>query len=236
MMDGMKPVVYLAGPMGGLQKYGAPIFDAAAADLRQRGYRVINPVDIDLEAGFDPMTDSPEDFDLKAAIRRDVNHLVDCDAIVMLPGHEKSRGATAERYVAIWAGLRVLEYPSMVLLGQSQLPIDSPIGEPSPGQVDQSSQEDILLEAFRITSGDRQCSYGPPDQDFRRTADMWTALFRHLLKNGASFEPSHVAMAMIMLKMSRQIHQKTRDNWTDAAGYARCGWICDRAEAERAAG
>jgi hypothetical protein len=90
-------------------------------------------------------------------------------------------------------------------------------------------KEDILDIASRITRGDRQSSYGPPDQDFRRTADMWTALFRDLMKDGVSFEPFHVAQAMILLKMSRQLHQRKRDNWIDTAGYARCGAICDEA-------
>lgn len=81
--------------------------------------------------------------------------------------------------------------------------------------------ETILTEAQRITGGDRQASYGPPDQDFRRTANAWRALF------GWEVEPWQVAGAMIALKLSRQGHQKKRDNWTDIAGYARCGSICD---------
>jgi len=111
-----RKTVYIAGPMTGYERYNADAFNAAAADLRQRGYRVINPVELDIEVGFDPSTDSPEDFDLPAAIRRDVNALIECDAIVMLPGHETSKGATAERHVAIWRGLEVLSYPSMVPL------------------------------------------------------------------------------------------------------------------------
>lgn len=95
--------------------------------------------------------------------------------------------------------------------------------------------KDILLEAYEVTRGDRQSSYGPPDQDFRRTAGMWSALFKDMLKDGVEFEPFHVAQAMILLKMSRQLHQRKKDNWTDAAGYARCGWICDEAAKKQAA-
>jgi len=93
--------------------------------------------------------------------------------------------------------------------------------------------EDILEEALRITGGDRQNQYGPADQDFRRTAEMWSGLFRDMLKDGVSFEPYHIAQAMILLKMSRQLHQRKRDNWVDTAGYARCGQVCDQAEQER---
>lgn len=80
--------------------------------------------------------------------------------------------------------------------------------------------EDILTEALRLTSGDRQAQYGPPDQDFQRTAQMWSAL------KGVPFTAKEVAMFMICLKLSRQTHQDKRDNWVDIAGYARCGSLC----------
>ncbi len=88
-------------------------------------------------------------------------------------------------------------------------------------------EEDILEEALRITSGDRQASYGPPDQDFQRTAAMWSAM------KGVPFEAREVAMFMIALKLSRETHQRKRDNAVDLAGYARCLDICNRAAVER---
>jgi hypothetical protein len=91
----------------------------------------------------------------------------------------------------------------------------------------EAQAEDILETALRITKGDRQAQYGPPDQDFRRTAAMWNGLFAHMLQPGASFEPRHIAMAMVLLKLSRLMHQPKRDSWIDVAGYARCGSICD---------
>jgi len=113
--------VYIAGPMRSLPNYGFDRFDAAAGDLRQRGYKVISPADIDREIGFDPSVGTLDDFDLPAAIRRDVDAILDCDAIVMLPGHENSKGATAERHIAIWAGIDVLVYPSLAPYGQESL-------------------------------------------------------------------------------------------------------------------
>ena len=84
-----------------------------------------------------------------------------------------------------------------------------------------TSEEDILEEASRITSGDRQNQYGPADQDFKRTAQMWSAI------KGVEFTPKEVAMFLICLKLSRETHQKKRDNWVDIAGYAKCGSICE---------
>jgi 5'(3')-deoxyribonucleotidase len=91
------------------------------------------------------------------------------------------------------------------------------------GQNVPDEPKDILEEALEITKGDRQNSYGAPDQDFARTARMWSAL------KGVDFEPREVAMFMIALKLSRETHQKKRDNAVDIAGYARCMDICNRA-------
>jgi hypothetical protein len=86
-------------------------------------------------------------------------------------------------------------------------------------------EEDILIEALRLTSSDRQNQYGPPDQDFARTAAMWSALFGD--KMSAPFEARDVALAMICLKLSRETHKRKRDSAVDIAGYARCLHICN---------
>lgn len=206
--------IYLAGPMRGIPLYNFPAFDAAKRELAGRGLYVISPADLDRESGFDPVTlprnwdwkALPERFCLKQAVQRDLEAVCKCDALCLLPGWENSRGAKAEKSVAEWVGKEVFElYPKQ--------------------------HETILEEAARITSGDRNASYGPPNQDFQRTAEMWTGLFRDKLKDGKKFEPQDIATAMILLKCSRQVHQKKRDNWVDIAGYAYCGNRCDEATA-----
>ena len=103
---------------------------------------------------------------------------------------------------------------------RGELPPSSAPAPSNEGQRSTTEQEDVLEEALRITKGDRQNQYGPPDQDFQRTAQMWTAL------KGVPFEAREVAAFMIALKLSRQTHQNKRDNWVDIAGYARCGSKC----------
>ena len=49
---------------------------------------------------------------------------------------------------------------------------------------------------------------------------MWSAI------KGVPFEAREVAMFMVALKLSRETHQRKRDNWVDIAGYARCGSLC----------
>jgi hypothetical protein len=82
-------------------------------------------------------------------------------------------------------------------------------------------QEDILIEALRITKEKRNTDYGPPHIDFARTAKIWSAIF------GVEIDSYQVGMAMIGLKMSRALHTRSkRDHYVDMAGYARCAWLC----------
>ena len=96
----------------------------------------------------------------------------------------------------------------------------------------QIEEEDICDEAKRITSqGERASSYGPADQDFRRTAGMLNALFADKLNS--EFLPHEISMIMECLKLSRISWSPTkRDSWVDGCGYYRCGWQCVQAEIE----
>ena len=42
----------------------------------------------------------------------------------------------------------------------------------------------MLDEAKRITAADRQDDYGPPSEDFARTAMLWTAILAGRLRDG----------------------------------------------------
>jgi hypothetical protein len=94
---------YLAGPMRGVNLYNFPAFDAAAENLRARGYIVTNPSEHDRELGFDPSS-TLVDFDLEAAFQWDFESLLACDGIALLEGWEDSIGARAEQAVAVLTG------------------------------------------------------------------------------------------------------------------------------------
>lgn len=107
--------VYICGPMRGIKLYNFPAFDAARDTINALGHVAINPADLDrAEAGFDPArlpanhdwNSLPPGFDMQQAIDRDLEALRQCEAIVMLPGWEKSTGATAEAHVAKWRGIK----------------------------------------------------------------------------------------------------------------------------------
>lgn len=90
-----------------------------------------------------------------------------------------------------------------------------------------SERGGVLDEAKSLICGDRNSQYGPPSQDFERTAGMMNALFGHMLQEGKAFKSRDVAWIMMMVKASRSQHAPKRDNYVDAAGYAACGWECE---------
>jgi hypothetical protein len=66
--------------------------------------------------------------------------------------------------------------------------------------------------------------------DFKRIAELWTAILKHKLKEGEVIESTDVARGQICLKLSRSIWQKKRDNWVDMGGYSACGHRCETGE------
>lgn len=89
---------------------------------------------------------------------------------------------------------------------------------------------DMLDEAKRLIDGDRNNQYGPPTQDFERTAELLTSLgFAHVDANGnvRGLSAWHIALIMMTLKLSRISWQpEKRDSWIDVAGYSGCGYEC----------
>lgn len=112
----MSLTVYLSGPMSNLPLFNFPAFHAAAKSLREQGYTVINPAELD-EADDQPVGAKP----WAAYLRRDIVELMKADAIALLPGWENSKGARLELHIATALGFEVIELkpPSPLVLAQS---------------------------------------------------------------------------------------------------------------------
>lgn len=207
--------VYIAGPMRGYKFYNFDAFDRARDELARDGWAVVSPADMDRNIGLDAKsfpdthdwTSIPPRFDMRQCARRCTEAIIGCDAICMLPYWQKSAGAVAERALAMWIGLQVMEFHE----------------DKNPDKPERTS---VLEEAERLINSDRQAQYGPPEQDFKRTSDMWTALLQYKLKEGECIRMQDVAWMMMCLKASRAQHLDKRDNYVDAAGYVGCGWRC----------
>lgn len=91
--------------------------------------------------------------------------------------------------------------------------------------VKKSPREELLLGAIEAVTQQRNNQYGPPTQDFDRTAGLWNYLFGGKGRDGTEFTSHDVAIGMIALKLSRLTWDpKNKDSWMDIAGYAACGY------------
>lgn len=72
-----------------------------------------------------------------------------------------------------------------------------------------------LLEAHKIINGERQDSYGNPEDSFRLIADYWSAYLKVEL---SAVDVAHMMMLLKIARMSGQ--EPKKDNYVDLAGYA----------------
>jgi hypothetical protein len=91
--------VYIAGPMTGMPEYNHPAFFAAEDQLRSMGYSPINPA-----RQFSRGVELPYEVYLRTAIQM----VIISDAICLLPGWRRSKGAQLERHIADALGMEVM--------------------------------------------------------------------------------------------------------------------------------
>lgn len=117
----MSPLkVYLAGPMRGYPAFNFPAFAYATAKLREQGFEVFSPAERDLEvhgqcimdnaAGDEKEAASNVGFSLREALEADWVWIArNANIVALLPGWDKSEGATSERQCAKALGLTLME-------------------------------------------------------------------------------------------------------------------------------
>ena len=112
--------IYLSGPMTGLPENNYPAFHEAARTLRAKGHKVVNPAEIHPHGWLRRLLHrvlrvlrlvrgkqlAPTWADY---MRADLRALLDCEAIALLPGWDRSRGARCEVSIADDLGMRRVE-------------------------------------------------------------------------------------------------------------------------------
>ena len=148
--------VYLAGPMTGIPEFNFPAFHAAAFDLRDRGIEVFSPAEKDLEDGFDPQKDKASP--LAHYMQDDLPAVCRSDAVVCLPGWQRSKGARLETMVAHYLEIPVLTYPDL-----------TPVRHPS------SARFHALLQEAAALHDQKQADYGSDSDPFAnvRASEDW---------------------------------------------------------------
>lgn len=126
--------LYIAGPMTHIPQFNFPAFDAMAVALRESGYDVVSPAELDDPVDRAAALASPDGSHLSYGtgvkktwgqfLARDVILIADGDAvgpidgIVVLPDWHKSRGARLETFVGrMLCGLPVARVGAMSDMG-----------------------------------------------------------------------------------------------------------------------
>jgi hypothetical protein len=102
--------IYIAGPMSGYPEFNFPAFFEAQKEFEEKGWKVFNPAQKDIESHGTAIMDNPtgdpilaakkDGFDIREALRWDTDAICKSDAILMLRGWEHSPGACAEHSLA----------------------------------------------------------------------------------------------------------------------------------------
>lgn len=110
--------IYVAGPMRGYPKFNFPAFFSAQEKLEAEGHTVFNPAAKDVENYGDKFWKKSrgslseaekKGFSLRRALQADTSWICEhADAVALLPGWKKSKGAKAEKALAEALGLEVL--------------------------------------------------------------------------------------------------------------------------------
>lgn len=116
--------IYLAGPMRGYKDFNFPAFFSAADKLKSLGHTVFNPAERDTKAHGSEVLKTETGSETEVAANLGMNKLqlarecfladttficAEADAIYLLPGWQKSKGAIAERALAEAIGLEIRE-------------------------------------------------------------------------------------------------------------------------------
>lgn len=88
---------YLAGPMSGIEAYNFPMFEKVVNHLRETGLNIDSPHEIDHGETDENRGSLPYKTYIMAAVRM----LMECDAIIVLPGWSDSEGARFEMRAAL---------------------------------------------------------------------------------------------------------------------------------------
>jgi hypothetical protein len=154
--------VYLAGPMRGIPHFNFPAFHSAAEYLREQGYDVVSPAEMDQGdpllsaaiAAAGPPWDNVPGYTFMDFMLRDLRALDGVEGIVLLPGWGASRGAHVELAYARATGKIVMTYHPYAAYGARTVTLDDGALGPSPS-TDAGGMQTFATGATRSASDDK---------------------------------------------------------------------------------
>lgn len=90
-------MIYLSGPMSGYEELNFPEFHRVATDLRNKGFTVISPAEVE-----QPI------LTWEACMKNDIKELMNAEKVAVMNGWEKSKGAKIEVELAKNLGMEII--------------------------------------------------------------------------------------------------------------------------------
>lgn len=100
------------------------------------------------------------------------------------------------------------------------LPPEALVVIPDPPVRVVKEEEQLLLDAIKTVTEDRQDQYGNPEDSLGTIARYWNAYLASKGHNDIQLSDADAGMLMILLKVAREANKPKRDNLLDIAGYA----------------
>ncbi|MGL5491059.1 MAG: DUF4406 domain-containing protein [Shewanella sp.] len=100
-------IIYIAGPMSGIQDFNRPLFNKVAIELTEQGYSALNPATL------------PDGLSQGQYMQICLPMVAVADELVMLPGWEQSEGASIEFMLAKKSGKTIRGICGSILFGQT---------------------------------------------------------------------------------------------------------------------
>jgi hypothetical protein len=109
---------YLSGPISGKPKGNIMEFERAAQELRQHGYKIVSPVELDQKEQICTEEVEAGSKEWRFLLARDIEIITSTETqgLFVLPGWQDSRGARLEVHVAMELGKPVVSWPERVSL------------------------------------------------------------------------------------------------------------------------
>lgn len=198
--------VYISGPITKNPKGNARAFQEATDKIRELGFEVVSPSELDEEA--DLLTEelakvNSGSKEWAQLLVRDILHVTAVDALVVIDGWQASRGAKLEVLLANSLKKKVFNYSTLEVIPEEELPA--------------SEREGTLLELAISRAGAETVErHGHPYEAFTRDSQVVSALL------GKDITPEEIPLIMMGLKLSRYAHNPSegRGSLIDVAGYA----------------
>lgn len=203
--------VYTSGPMRGYPDLNHAAFDSleAALDASDEGWVVRSPAASNRYHKHDNNTPYSE------AIRVDILSILECEAIMLMPGWRQSEGARFEAEIARSLGLQFYE-ATYEMTGETFYDAEDSWTWQKMDPKD-IAVEGIDQEARRLVYGERAATYGHPRGDFDTIAKIWSGIL------GVDVKATQVSLMMAGLKLARLASSpEHHDSQVDTIGYMLC--------------